>query len=122
MIFDTNILIYISQNILKIENLIGEDIQPQISIISYIEAIGFPFANDLDKFYMEQICASCKVISLSDTIVRETIRLRTKYKIKLPDAIIYATSVVDGLPLLTNNTADFKLLDGKVKLINPFST
>jgi predicted nucleic acid-binding protein len=122
VIFDTNILIYISQNILKVEGLISDEIKPQISIISYIEALGFPFASNIDKFYMEQICASCKVLPLSDTIVQQTIYLRTKYKIKLPDAIIYATAVIEQLPLMTNNTADFKLLDGKVKLINPFST
>lgn len=49
-----------------------------------------------------------------------TIELRKKYRIKLPDAIIYATALVERQSLLTNNTVDFIKLDNQVKLINPF--
>ena len=121
MIFDTNILVYISKNILKIENLIDSQIKPGISIISYIEALGFPFATPEDQRYMQRICASCTVIQLSDLMVHETINLRRSNRIKLPDAMIYATALVQGLPLLTNNIADFKSLGNKVELINPFT-
>jgi len=120
VIFDTNILVYISKNILKIENLIDPEIKPGISIISYIEALGFPFATPADQFYMQRICASCTVTQLSDLIVHETINLRRDNRIKLPDAIIYATALVQGMPLLTNNISDFKPLGGKVELISPF--
>ena len=121
MIFDTNILVYISKNILKIEKLIDPQIKPGISIISYIEALGFPFAIPGDQFYMQRICASCTTIQLSDLIVHETINLRRSNRIKLPDAIIYATALVQGLPLLTNNIDDFKSLGNKVESINPFT-
>jgi predicted nucleic acid-binding protein len=60
------------------------------------------------------------IVSLTDEIAEATIRLRTLNKIKLPDAIIYATALVQNLPLLTNNIADFKSLGDKVELINPF--
>ena len=120
MIFDTNILIYLSKYIISPQDIITTN--SAISIITKIEALGFGFKNPEEHNLLSAICNELKIIPLSDNIAEETIRLRTKYKIKLPDAIIYATSVVEGLPLLTNNTADFKLLDGKVKLINPFST
>ena len=120
MIFDTNILVYISKNILKIDQIITPDVNPAISIISYIEALGFPFATKEDQLYMQKICSSCRLINLSDLIVLETINLRKKHRIKLPDAIIYATASVENLPLLTNNIKDFKLIDSSVELINPF--
>jgi hypothetical protein len=34
--------------------------------------------------------------------------------------VIYATALVESLPLLTNNIKDFQHLNGKVELINPF--
>jgi predicted nucleic acid-binding protein len=120
VIIDTNILIYLSKYILSPQDIITQN--SAISIITKIESLGFGFKNPEEHNLLSAICNELKIIPLSDNIAEETIRLRTKYKIKLPDAIIYVTSVVEGLPLLTNNTADFKLLDGKVKLINPFST
>ena len=119
MIFDTNVIIFISKNIIKVENLIAPDIKPSISIITYIEALGYKFQTLEDLFYMQQICSSCQLINISDLIALETINLRKKHRIKLPDAIIYATAVVENVPLLTNNTKDFIALDGGVKLIDP---
>ena len=69
---------------------------------------------------MQRICASCQIISLSDAIVGQTIILRKLSRIKLPDALIYATALVEGGPLMTNNISDFKALGNKVELINPF--
>lgn len=58
---------------------------------------------------------------LTDDIADETINLRRDNKIKLPDAIIYATALVEGLSLVTNNISDFKSLNRNVKLIDPFT-
>jgi len=38
---------------------------------------------------------------LTNPIKQETIRIRQLYKIKLPDAIIAATAIVEGLTLVT---------------------
>ena len=121
MIFDTNVLVYISKNILQVKNLISPGSQPKISVISYIEALGFPFSTPEDQLYMERICDSCDVIYLSDEIIRETIHVRKNNRVKLPDAIIYATALVLDEPFYTNNIADFKSLGSKVELINPFN-
>jgi predicted nucleic acid-binding protein len=121
VIFDTNVPIYISKDILKVENLISPEIKPGISVISYIEALGFSFTSSADQLYMQRICASCSIMHLSDLIILGTINLRKSHRIKLPDAIIYATALVHNLPLLTNNIIDFKSLGDKVELINPFT-
>ena len=119
MIFDTNILIYLSKYILKPEALINNE--TAISVVTKIEALGYPFPQIEEYKLLSDICEALTVIPLSDEIADETIRLRKEYRIKLPDAIIHSTALVKGLPLLTNNISDFKSLDGKVKLINPFS-
>ncbi|MET3979332.1 putative nucleic acid-binding protein [Mucilaginibacter sp. UYP25] len=120
MIFDTNILIYISKNVLKITDLIPPNSSAQISVISYVEAMGFSFETEIAERYMQEICSSCQIIPLSESVIQETITIRKQYRIKLPDAIIYATALVQKLPLLTNNIADFKSLGNKVELIDPF--
>jgi predicted nucleic acid-binding protein len=57
---------------------------------------------------------------LTQEIVAETIELRKIRKIKLPDAIIAATAIVDNLTLISGNTKDFESIQG-VKLFNPFT-
>lgn len=58
------------------------------------------------------------VFLLTEPIVLKTIEIRKESKIKLPDAIIAATALVDQLPLVSLNTGDFKNVPGLV-IINP---
>jgi len=60
------------------------------------------------------------IIPLNDDIVKTTIEIRKKNKIKTPDAIIAATAIVLGYTLITRNTNDFKKLDS-LKIIDPWS-
>ncbi len=49
------------------------------------------------------------------------IKIRRSYRLKLPDAIIAATALYLGLPLITRNVKDFtNILE--LRLINPFET
>jgi len=118
VVFDTNILIYLSKYILKPEGLITNE--TAISVVTKIEALGYSFQVIEEYQLLAEICNALTIVPLSDDIANETIRLRKDYRIKLPDAIIYATALVKNLPLLTNNINDFKSLDGRVELINPF--
>ena len=82
--------------------------------------MGFTFKNADEHKLLLDLCSELPIIPLTDEIAEATIVLRKTKKIKLPDAIIYATALVEKLPLLTNNVADFKSLGNKVELINPF--
>ena len=61
------------------------------------------------------------VIELEQPIKYKTADIRKKHKIKLPDAIIAATSIVYDLTLVSRNISDFKTIEG-LKLINPWDT
>lgn len=118
MIFDTNVLIYLSKYALKPERILDQ--ATAISIITKIEVLGFQFQNNDEHKLLQAICKELNVIPLTDLIAEETINLRQHYRIKLPDAVIYATALVENVPLLTNNFKDFQPINGEVRLINPF--
>jgi predicted nucleic acid-binding protein len=119
VIFDTKVLIYLSKYVLKPEVILRE--KAAISVITKIEALGFSFSKAEEHKLLYDICNELEIVPLSDSIAEQTINLRANNRIKLPDAIIYATALVQGVPLITNNIADFKSLGNKVELINPFT-
>jgi predicted nucleic acid-binding protein len=118
VILDTNVLIYLSKYILNPERILSD--QTTISIITKIEVLGFQFKNNDEHELLLAMCNELKVLPLTDLIAKETISLRQNYRIKLPDAVIYATALIENIPLVTNNIKDFKFVDRNVDLINAF--
>lgn len=68
-----------------------------------------------------ELINSLNIVSLDDIIVDTTIAIRRANKIKLPDAIIYATACVMNGKLFTNNIADFDKINGNIELFNPLN-
>ena len=92
-----------------------------VSIISRIESLGF---SRLTAEEGTKITLSLKLLAelpLDDEIARCAIGLRQQKKMNLGDAIIGATALEYGVPLVTRNDGDFKHIPG-LKIINPFST
>lgn len=88
---------------------------PFISVINKIEILGFSDPGEEVINFLNNVL----VIGLSDDIVEETISIRRKHRIKLPDAIIAATALRHDIKLVTRNTYDFRMIEG-VKLVNPW--
>lgn len=59
-----------------------------------------------------------ELIYIDTDIAQQTIKLRQKYRIKTPDAIIAATAIVNNSELWTANTSDFSNIKD-LKLHNP---
>jgi predicted nucleic acid-binding protein len=89
----------------------------QISVITRIEL----FSWNSDNYSMELIKDFVSIsteYNLTEPIIQKTIEIRKAIKIKLPDAIIAATAMVNNLILLSDNDKDFgKIL--ALKYINP---
>ncbi len=79
------------------------DGQPTISVIVEIELLGFPSVDAVIAEFVKRTT----ILQLDQAVVRQTILLRQKQRIKLPDAIIAATAMVHNLTLITRNAKDF---------------
>lgn len=91
---------------------------PNISVINKIEILRF---NSLDNDYktLVEFINSSYVFSLNENIVEKTISICRANKIKLPDAIIAATAIVNNFTLITRNTSDFKKI-ADLDFLNPW--
>jgi tRNA(fMet)-specific endonuclease VapC len=123
-LIDTNIAIYFldgnltPSGIIFLQPLINQEIN--ISVITKIELLGWNFPNSSKSEIHNEFVTQSNVFPLDDEIVEKTIEIRRTYKIKLPDAIIAATSIVFDLTLISRNDKDFTLIPG-LKYINPFT-
>ena len=61
---------------------------------------------------------AANILDLTGEVVTKTIEIRQKNRIKLPDAIIAASAIVNNLVLITRNVRDFQKIDNLI-LINP---
>ena len=55
------------------------------------------------------------VVAVDEPIAERAVSLRRDHRIKLPDAVIWATAQVHALLLVTRNTKDFPLGDPGVR-------
>jgi predicted nucleic acid-binding protein len=81
-------------------------------VINKIELLGYPNLdkNEEDKFNL--FINHSVIHQIDNKTIEITIEIRKKNKIKLPDAIIAATCLVNGLDILTLNIKDFENIDG----------
>lgn len=88
-----------------------------MSVITRIELLT-KTAPAAEYAFMQAFVRSVAVLPLDEPVIQQTIRLRQRHRIKLPDAINAATALVHGLALVTRNTADFKAVAG-VQVLDP---
>jgi len=92
---------------------------PQVSVITKIEVLGYNTPPAAYQFLID-FMNDAAVLELTDDVVNQTIALRQQVKIKLPDAIIASTALVNGFELISRNTSDFKNVGG-LTVIDPHS-
>jgi hypothetical protein len=88
-----------------------------ISVITEIELMSIPFQNAADERLLRDFISNCFIIDLDNDVKRMTIQLRRKHKIKLPDAIIAASSLTKKLPLFTGDKGFGKVEELNVILV-----
>ncbi|MCB9352796.1 MAG: type II toxin-antitoxin system VapC family toxin [Lewinellaceae bacterium] len=100
LLIDTNIALYLLNGDTTIAELLnGRDVH--VSFITELELLGFQDIKEEDRSIIEELLNNCIIVDLNQAIKRITINLKQKYKLKLPDAIIAATSIYMNLPLIS---------------------
>jgi len=109
LLLDTNIILYFLNGDETLIDLL-ETNSLFISIISEMELLGYNGLNSEEKSKTELFLNECTVINIDQQIKERTITTRRLNRLKLPDAIIFATSSVLNIPLLTADQ-DFKSIE-----------
>jgi len=113
-LFDTNILIdyLIGHNKARLE--IEQYENPQISIITQMEVlIGTTEDNEeMTREFLDNFV----VVPLNEEIAEIAVEIRKNKKIKLPDAIIWASAKYKNSLLITRNTKDFSIHSTDIKI------
>jgi predicted nucleic acid-binding protein len=120
MLIDSNILIYAAD---PRHSFLREFIKvnvPVVSIVSYIEVVGYNQLTDEQRQYFDEFFAIMPPILVSQRIAEKAVALRQQRKMSLGDSIIAATALVENHTLVTRNTDDFKWI-AELKLFNPFA-
>jgi predicted nucleic acid-binding protein len=105
-VFDTNILIDYLNGHPPAATELGRHTDKVISRITFMEVL-VGVRNTTEETQARTFLGTFRTVDLSLLVVEEAIRLRRTMKIKLPDAIIYATAKIETCNLLTRNTNDF---------------
>lgn len=106
-VFDTNILIDYLNGIGAAKEELDRYSTRLISIITWIEVMTGVSAADEERV-VRGFLGFFEVVNLSADIAGETITLRKSHRMRIPDAIVYATARIQGCNLVSRNTKDFK--------------
>ncbi len=112
---DTNFLIYLQEGKEFVEPFLIYDFA--VSFISEIELLGFKNLTKQDEIALKKLLNDSFIINFNEDIKQQTIRLKQKYSIKLPDAIIASTAIFYKIPLITSDKGFGKITEIELILL-----
>jgi predicted nucleic acid-binding protein len=104
-LFDTNILIDYLRAVPEAASELQRHEQRAISIVTWMEVL--VGAQPQVVAATRSFLGGFDVIGLDGAIAERAVSLRQAHRIRLPDAIIWATAEIHSMLLVTRNTKDF---------------
>ncbi|WP_109830628.1 type II toxin-antitoxin system VapC family toxin [Reichenbachiella versicolor] len=105
---DTNILIYLLNGDPEITQILDGK-QLVISVITELELLAVPNITVQETKTIEELIGDCQVLNINSGVKKLAVEFRKSRKLKLPDAIVAASSYYSKLPLLTADKAFGKI-------------
>jgi predicted nucleic acid-binding protein len=97
---DTNILIFLLNGDPDITKILdGKELI--ISVITELELKSFPKISEKELKVIDDLIDECQIINLNQEVKKLAIEIRRAHNLKLPDAIIAASSYYSKLPIFT---------------------
>jgi predicted nucleic acid-binding protein len=113
-IIDTSILVDYLRGIPMARVEIARYRSPAVSVISWMEVMAgtTPQTEDASRAFLHTF----ELLAIDASIAEQAVILRKTLRIKLPDAIIWATAQVHQCLLVSRNTRDFDPSDPGVRV------
>lgn len=100
VVLDTNIILYLLQGDAVLQDFLKEK-DFTLSFVNELELLGFKNITPDEENALRYFLDECAILDINQGIKDITVELRRKYSLKLPDAIIGATAIFLGIPLLS---------------------
>ena len=100
ILIDTNIAINLFKGDDRLAILL-QDIEAYVSFVVELELLGYQKITIEEASWVESFLDECIIIDANTGIKEITTYIQRQYLLKLPDAIIAATSIFLGVPLLS---------------------
>jgi len=121
MLLDSNIIIYSAKREhAELRHFLNENLY-SVSAVSRIEVLGYHLLAGKEREYLETFFDAASVLTISDSVITQAVRLRQIRRMSLGDAIVAGTALAHQLELVTRNIRDFSWIQD-LSLINPFDT
>lgn len=116
-VFDTNILIDYLNGIPDARDELNRYADKAISVVTWMEVMvgTSPATEQMTRGFLRGFA----LIELNDDIAEEAVALRKAHRIKLPDAIVWASARRRSALLVTRNSKDFPASDPGIRM--PYS-
>jgi predicted nucleic acid-binding protein len=113
-LLDTNVLIDFLGGVAAARKELARYDNAAISSVSWMEVmVGAPKgAEDETRKFLSRF----SLVALGQPVAERAIELRQSHRIKLPDAIIWASAQIEGRLLVTRNSKDFPISDPGVRM------
>lgn len=113
-VFDTNILIDLLNGFEIARAEVKRHEEGAISHVTWMEIL--VGASPAREHGVRQMLSDFRLIPLTNAIAEQAVIERRQRKIKLPDAIILATAMIEDGVLVTRNTRDFPKNERHVRI------
>ncbi len=122
LLLDTNVLVYHVAGEPAATKFLEETIARRsfcLSTLSVIEFLGWHGHTDEEFAECKGLIELATILSVSKEVADKAMELRRSKRIKLADAVVASTALVNNLKLVTGNVRDFRGIRD-LQIINPF--
>jgi predicted nucleic acid-binding protein len=113
-LFDTNILIDFLRGLSSAREELNRYQDKAISVVTWMEVMaGAPMLTDRGT---REFLDGFDLVGLDEKIAERAVALRREYRLKLPDAIVWASAQVRAMLLVTRDTKGFPAGDPGVRM------
>ncbi len=105
-LFDTNIIIDYLNGIKAAKDELALYEKPSISSITWMEVL-VGASNEDEEIKLRAFLSRFTVLPVNMDVSEKAVELRRQYRMRLPDAIIWATAMCASSLLVSRNTRDF---------------
>jgi predicted nucleic acid-binding protein len=113
-LFDTNILIDFLRGLPAARDELNRHQDKAISVVTWMEImVGAPM---LAERGTREFLDGFALVGVNETVAERAVTLRRQYRLKLPDAIVWASAQVQSMLLVTRDTKGFPADDPGVRM------